>query len=143
MPVNGFTVGRDVSIAVQTPSGPLMLSLITKFTRKPDNTVRKIKGLDGITRPLIFPDGWSGTIEIERQDSVVEDSIAAWEAGYFAGQDRTPSTITETVTNANGTVSQYQFTGVFFQLETAGEAAGDESVKVVLTFMAEQRIKIM
>lgn len=142
MPVNGFTVGRDVSVAVQCPSGPLILNLITKFSRKPDNTVRKIKGLDGITRPLIFPDGWSGSVEIERQDSTADDFIAAWEAGYYAGADRAPSTITETITEASGAVTQWQYVGVFFQMETAGEAAGDESMKIVMTWMAEQRIKV-
>ncbi len=142
MPVNGFSVGRDYAVNVQTPSGPLVFNLVTKFASKPEQTVRKIKGLDGITRNVIFPDGWTGQFEIERQDSAIDDYFAALEAAYYAGQNRAPCTITETITEANGAVSQYQYIGVNLQLDDAGAAAGDEVVKQVVSFMAQQRVKV-
>jgi len=142
MPLNGFTVGRDVSTSISTPTGTLALSLITKFTAKPDTTDKKIKGLDGRTRHLIFPDGWTGSFEVERQNSQIDDFFAAQESNYYAGLNLLPSTITETINEVDGSVSQYQFVGVIFKLDDAGDFAGDESVKQKVTFMAETRIKL-
>jgi hypothetical protein len=142
MPLNGFTIGRDLSVNIQTPNGALPLSLITKFTAKPDITDVKVKGLDGRTRHLTFPDGWSGSFEVERQDSTLDDFFASQEANYYAGFDLTGSTITETITEASGVVSQYQFVGVIFKLDDAGDWEGDKTVKQKLSFVAEQRIKL-
>lgn len=142
MPLNGFTIGRDVTPNINTPSGALSPSLITKFTAKPETTKKKVKGLDGRTRHLIFPDGWTGAFEVERQDSTVDDFFAAQEAGYYNGQNLLPSTITQTITEVNGSVSQYQYNGVVFSLDDAGDWAGDDTVKQKISFEAETRIKI-
>ena len=124
MPLNGFTVGRDVSTNIQTPSGALTLGGLTKFTSKPETTDKKVKLLNGRTKHLIFPDGWVGSFECERQDSTIDDFIAAQEANYYAGQNLLPSTITETINEVSGAVTQYQYVGVIFKLEDAGDFAG-------------------
>jgi hypothetical protein len=142
MPVNGFTVGRDYAVNVQTPSGPLQFNLVTKFTKKQDLIDKKIKGLDGETRHVVFPDGWAGTFEIERQDSTVDDFFAAQEAAYYAGQNSLPSTITETVTEVSGAITQYQYTGVILKFPNPGDAAGDETVKMTVDWLARRRIKL-
>lgn len=142
MPLNGFSVGRDIATNIQTPTGSLVLSLITKFSAKPETTDKKVKGLDGVTRHLIFPDGWTGDFEVERQDSNVDDFFAAQEANYYAGQNLLPSTITETITEVSGATTQYQFSGVILKLVDAGDWEGDNTVKQKLTFFAETRIKV-
>ncbi|MFX8844608.1 hypothetical protein ABTM93_19195, partial [Acinetobacter baumannii] len=83
MPNNGFSVGRDVSLAIVTSAGPLRLSLITNFNSKPLTKEQSIKGLDGITRFVRFPDGWQGGFDVERQDSTVDDYFGQLEANYF------------------------------------------------------------
>jgi hypothetical protein len=142
MPLNGFSVGRDIATNIQTPTGTLALSLITKFTSKPETTDKKVKGIDGRTRHLIFPDGWTGSFEVERQDSTIDDFFAAQEADYYAGLNLLSSTITETITESDGSTSQYMYVGVIFKLDDAGDWAGDETVKQKISFMAEQRIKV-
>jgi hypothetical protein len=142
MPLNGFTVGRDLALNVQTPNGALSLTGLTKFTAKPDNKDQKLTLMSGRTVHLVFPDGWSGSFEVERIDSTFDDFFAAQEANYYAGLDLLPSTITETITEASGAVSQYQFVGVIFKLDDAGDWAGDATVKQKLSFVAEQRIKL-
>jgi hypothetical protein len=142
MPINGFSAGRDIAVNIQTPTGPLELSLVTKFTSKPENTDVKVKGMDGRTRNLRFPNGWSGSFEIERQDSTVDDYFALDEASYYAGVNIQSSTITETITDPDGSVSQYQFVGVMFKLDDAGSWEGDKTVKQKISFVAEQRIKL-
>jgi hypothetical protein len=142
MPVNGYTVGRDIVICVQTPSGPLTLNGVTKFTKKRDTTNKKVKLINGVTDPLVFPDGWSGAIEIERQDSTVDDYFAALEAGYYAGQNQESGTITETITEVSGAISQYQYTRVVLNLTNAGDAMADETVKLTIDWSASRRIKL-
>jgi hypothetical protein len=142
MSLNAFSVGRDVTLNVVTPTGPVTFSLITKFTAKIDTTDKKIKGIDGLTRFLRFFDGWSGSFEIERQNSNADDYFAALEAAYYAGQTENTATITETITEPSGATTQYQYGGVLMKLEDAGEWSGDNTVKQKVSFVASRRIKL-
>lgn len=142
MPVNGFTVGKDVSLDIIGPQGPLRFNLITMFTAKPEITDQKVKGLDGITRHVRFPDGWAGSFDLERQDSTIDDYFAQLEANYYAGLNENPLTITETITEVNGSVSQYRFVGVLLKLDDAGDFKGDATVKQKVSFMASRRLKV-
>lgn len=142
MPLNGFSVGRDVGLDIIGPQGPLRFNLITGFQSKPDITDAKIKGLDGITRHVRFPDGWSGSFSIERQDSTIDDYFAQLEANYYAGLNELPLTITETITEVSGQVTQYRYVNVLLKLDDAGSWEGDKSVKQRLSFMAARRLKV-
>ena len=142
MPLNGFSVGRDISLDIIGPSGPLRFNQVTGFDSKPDTTDQKIKGLDGITRHLRFPDGWSGSFSLERQDSTVDDYFAQVEANYYAGRNEQPITITETIREANGSISQYRYLQVLLKLDSAGSWAGDKSVPQKISFVAARRVKI-
>lgn len=142
MPINGYSVGRDVSLDIISATGPLRFSQVVGFSSKPDITDQKIKGLDGVTRHLRFPDGWSGSFRIERRNSAVDDYFSQWEANYYAGQNENPCTITETIREADGSISQYRYTGVLLKLDNAGDWAGDKSVNISVSFVAERRVKI-
>lgn len=142
MPMNGFSVGKDVTLNLVTATGPVALSLITGFKSKPETIDVKIRGIDGITRHLVFPDGWTGSLEIERQDSTLDDLWAQFENNYYAGLNNLPNTIIETITEVNGALSQYMYQGVQIKLDDAGDWSGDKSVKQQLSFMAERRIKL-
>lgn len=142
MPLNGFSVGRDVTTTISTSDGTLSPTLITKFSSKQEQTTKKVKGLDGITRTLVFPDGWSGSFDLDRQDSALDDFFATAEANYFAGLDSSSATIMQTITEPNGAVNQYQYTGVALKFDDAGSWASDNTVTQKLSFTAERRIKV-
>lgn len=142
MPVNSFSVGRDVSLDITGPQGPLRFNLITGFSSKPDITDVKVKGLDGITRHARFPDGWSGNFEVTRQDSTIDDYFAQLEANFYAGLNENPVTITETITEASGAVTQYRYQQVLLKLDNAGSWQGDQVVKMSVSFMAARRVKV-
>ena len=142
MPLNSYTVGRDLSLDITGPNGPLVLNQIVGFMSKPDITDQKIKGMDGITRHLRFPDGWSGSFEIERQDSTVDDYWSQLEANYYAGLNELPVTITETVQEVNGSISQYRYLQVLLTIEDAGSYKGDASVHQKVRFVAARRVKV-
>lgn len=64
------------------------------------------------------------------------------EANYYAGINEQPATITETITEVNGQVTQYRYLNVLFKLDDAGSKAGDQTVKQKLSFVAARRTKI-
>jgi hypothetical protein len=142
MPLNTFSTGRDVTLTIVTAQGPLNLNLITGFHSSPVTGQVKVKGLDGITRHALFPDGWTGGFDVERSDGVVGDYFAQLEEAYYSGQNIPGSTITETISEPNGGVTQYRYTQVLFQLDDAGSWAGDQTVKLKISFMAARRRKI-
>lgn len=142
MPINGFSTGRDATLTIVTASGPLNLNLITNFQSSMDSQEIKVKGMDGITRHARFFDGWRGSFSIERADSTVDDYFAQLEANYYAGINEQPATITETITEVSGTVTQYRYLQVLLKLDDAGGWAGDQTVKQKLSFVAARRIKI-
>jgi hypothetical protein len=141
MPMNSFSVGRDITLAITTPGGQLSLGTVTKFSSKQDTTSSKLKLLDGRIFHQRFPDGWSGSMEIERTDSTLDDYMAQVEANYFAGMNETPCSITEIIQEPDGSVSEYQYTGVIFSLSNAGDWVGDTTIKQSLNWVASRRIK--
>jgi hypothetical protein len=142
MPINGFSVGRDVSLDIVGPAGPVRFNLITKFTSKQDVKDNRVKGIDGITRPVRFFDGWTGGFDIERQDSTVDDYFSQLEANYYAGLNEASVTITETITEVSGAITQYRYVGVLLKLDDAGDYAGDSTVKQKISFVASRRLKV-
>lgn len=142
MPTNFFTTGRDIALDITTPDGPLRFSLITGFSSKPDITDQKVKGLDGITRHARFPDGWTGQFMVTRQDATIDNYFAQLEANYYAGLNEKPATITETITEPNGSVSQYRYLQVLLKLDDAGDYKGDKTVEQKVSFVASRRVKV-
>lgn len=142
MPVNGFTVGKDVSLDIVGPNGPLRFNQIVGFSSKQDISDKGIKGLDGITRHVRFPNGWSGSFSLQRQDSTVDDYFAQLEANYYAGVNERPVSITETIQEASGQVTQYRYMDVLLKLDNAGDFKGDDSVNQSISFVASRRIKV-
>ena len=143
MPINGYTVGRDVVVSIMTSTGPLRIRQITGFKSKPDMTDQKIKRLDGVTDHLRFPDGWTGSFEVERQDATVDNYFAQLEANYYAGQNEQACEINETIENPDGSVSQFKYTGVLLKLDDAGDKKGNASVKQMISFLATRRLKVV
>lgn len=144
MPINGQSIGKDVSIDIVTARGNFVIpaSAITSFEMSPDTTSEKRKGLDGVARFALHPDGWKGTMEIDRFNSDVEDYWAQFEADYYAGINTSTATALETITEADGSTSQYRYTGLVIQLDTLGSRSADKVITSKVSLMASRRIKV-
>lgn len=143
MPVNGFTVGKDIALVFQTPDGALDVSSgITDFTADPVYTELKTKLLSGETKHGVIPDGWRGSFKVDRFNSALDDYFANWEAGYYNGQNSPAGLIYETVTEADGSVTQWRYTGVVFKFDKAGDYSGDKKVEQSVSFNAARKIKV-
>lgn len=139
MPVNNYSVGRDLVLDVVTPTGPFRISKITGFSSRPIYDERKVRGMDGVTDHLTLPDCWEGDFEVERQNAEVDKFFATLESDYFAGQNIANMTITETITEASGAISQFRYENVQLTLKNAGEWKGDDTVKQSIGFFASRR----
>lgn len=143
MPANGFTVGKDVTLVIVTPTGTLNLPVTTTgFEARPQ--YNKVRGvcMDGVNRGFNAPTGWEGSIRLDRSNGVVDDFFAQQEAGYYAGLNTLTASITETITEANGSVSQYRYTDVLLSYDEAGSKTGDAKVPQTIGFFASKRLKV-
>lgn len=138
----GYNTGKDVSIDINTPTGPIRLSKLMKFDSKPKVTNQEITPLNGLTDELMIPKGWTGTFEAERVDSTLDDWWAQFEADYYAGVNQTPATITETISEISGGVTTWRYTHVILKLEGAGQKEGDKTIRQQMSFTARRRIKV-
>jgi hypothetical protein len=139
MPVNSFSIGKDLTFTLIGPTGRINISGVTDYTPKPDFTKLSHKGLDGIRQNAAIPDGWTITIKLDRKDPTLDKFFAALEASYFAGQNISNGTISETIQEADGSVTQFQYTNVSITLDEAGQWKGDSFVPQSLTAMASRR----
>lgn len=142
MPVNSFSVGRDLTFTLIGPTGTLTLGGVTDYTCKPMFSKLKHKDLDGSVLNAAIPDGWDITIKLDRKDATLDNFFAALEASYFAGQNIANGTISETIQEADGSVSQFQYTNVSLTYDDAGSWRGDSLVPVTLTGSASRRNKV-
>ncbi|MGH8259848.1 MAG: hypothetical protein ACREUG_09175 [Steroidobacteraceae bacterium] len=140
--MNGFSVGRDVTLTVVTGAGPLGMGLITNFKKKQTTKEDMEIGIDGVPRPMRFFQGWSGTFDIDREDASLDEYFNQLEADYYAGVTESPVTITETITNPDGSISQYQYVDVLFKFDEAGDVAGDKIIKQQCSFIASRRLTL-
>ena len=142
MPINGFTVGRDVTIAINLPNGPVAFSNVTDFHAKQITKGIESKGIDGIDRFGEIPSGWEGGIEIDRADANMDAAFSYLEGLYYQGVNVPASQITETITEPQGGLTQWRYIGVAFKYDDHGSFKGDAKVAQKLSWKASQRIRV-
>jgi hypothetical protein len=144
MTVNNFTTGRDVSVQINTSYGPLIIpsTAVLSFNADPEVTKLKSKGIDGTPRHAVIPDGWKGSITLDRLDHALDDFWGRFEADYFANVATGVGTIIERIQEQDGTISTWRYDGVVITLEKAGDWAADKKVEQTFTFEAAHKIKV-
>ena len=142
MPVNSFSVGKDISYTVVTASGTLTLTGKTDYSVKPVFTDLKHKGLDGVTSHGVIPDGWQIDLKFDRRDPNVDNYFAQLEADYFAGVNQKGGTIYESVVEQDGSITSFRYTNVILKYDSAGDWKGDSLVSISVSAMASRRLKV-
>ncbi|TDR80003.1 hypothetical protein [Paludibacterium purpuratum] len=140
--LGGFNTGKDVSLDINTPNGPMRISKIMSFDSKPKTTSTEITPLNGQTDELLVPKGWSGTFEVERTDATLDKWWAQFESDYYNGVAQPPATITETIQEVDGSTSTFRYTNVILKLEGAGKKEGDKTIRQSVTFTARRRLMV-
>jgi hypothetical protein len=142
MATNQFNIGRDTQLTIMGSAGPMSFNIITSFDHKPKYKELESDGIDGTQRFRNLPMGHTGSFKLDRADSNVTDYFAQQEANFFAGLNPDTVVITQTVNEASGAVTQYQWTGVTLQLEDAGAWKGLDKVDQTINFKATRFIKV-
>lgn len=142
MPYDNFSLGKDVTLNVNTPTGPLVLPVTTTgFESKPEYSTIKSKPLStGKNLEVAIPQGWRGTITLDRRDNTIDAFFGAQEAGFYAGQNVLTATITETIQEKNGTVSTWLYTKVSLKFDEAGKKEADQKITQTIGFFATERV---
>jgi hypothetical protein len=136
----GISVGKDIVVQFSdTQNGIITVNRVKNWTSKQKMAARESVALDGLNRHINIPIGWEGSFEMERVSPAVDQYLYSLEQAYLNGQKIPSITITETITEANGAVSQYQYINVVIQLDSSGDWKGDDYVTQKVTFMAGQR----
>lgn len=142
MPLDGLTSGIDHKVSFIDSSGVLQFATIESFTSKEDATTDKKISMDGVVRHPKFHQGWSGSFSLQRSSNFMDSYIAQQEARYNLGLDQIPVTITETITEENGSLSQYQYTRAVLTLEDAGNYSGTEIAVQKVGFVAARKLRV-
>jgi len=139
MPINGISVGKDIIIVLNDNNGNVVTNRVKSFVSKQKTSNRETIALDGINRHLNIPTGWEGSFEMERTSSIIDQFIYNIEQAYDSGATVPLISITETITETDGSISQYLYQGCVIQLDSAGEWKGDDLVTQKINFMASSR----
>lgn len=153
MAINRFNTGRDISIDFNTPSaigpngaiiagGLRRFSGVVGFTSRQNTRKESSHGIDGISRFQYIPQGWEGTITIDRFDRLLDDTINEFENLYLEGGHVPGCWINETIREPDGTVSQWRYENVVFSLPDAGAKEQDKKIAMRLEWSASFRKKI-
>lgn len=139
---NAFNVGHDIAITFNLPQGPVAFSILTDHGRKQNTKSVESHGIDGVCRYIEIPGGYEGTIEIDRASPALDQAIAYLEGLYFSGAVVPYSTISETISEIDGSITQWQFTNVAFRAEDLGSWKGDAKVTQKLGWKASFRKQV-
>ncbi len=139
MPVNGLNSGLDVKITYSDANGVQQFAILQSFSASENANAPEKVSIDGTTRFPKFHMGWKGTFEYQRDSNVLDNYIANQESQYYLGVDQLPGTITQTITENNGTVSQYSYSNVVLILENGGTWSGTDIVMQSFSFLASRK----
>lgn len=142
MPVGGFSIGRDISIQFSTPAGPQKFRNITSFSRKSISSGLVSKGIDGTDYFATIYGGWEGVVEVDRMNPALDLFFAFMENLFYTGQNVPPSLISEALTEANGSLTQFRYTRVAWEYTDAGTAKGDEKITQSASWKASRRMPV-
>lgn len=139
---NQFNIGRDTQLTIIGSSGPMTFNIITEFDSKPKYKNLESDAIDGTQRFRDLPMGHGGSFKLDRADSSVTDYFVQQEANFFSGLNPDQVVITQTIAEASGVVTQYQYTGVMLSLEDAGSWKGLDKITQQINWRASRMIKV-
>jgi hypothetical protein len=125
-----FTVGTDVSIDIYDPQDGSFTSItgITDFNARPMTQDLEHHGLEGKDAFATIYRGWEITAGYDRMDGKTDRYFAEREARYRSGLPQQTVTITQTITERDGSQSQYRFSGVEMKQDETGTYNREDKV---------------
>jgi hypothetical protein len=144
MPTNGMNVGVDYSITYYDATTGALVELGDVQSIKITAMKHDIKSspYNNLPRFGFVPDGFKIDFTIQRQGSVLEDMMVAFSQNFQAGRVTGSGFLNETINNADGSVSRYQYTNFVVFLTDHGDISREKVVTLTLEGMASDKVKI-
>jgi hypothetical protein len=144
MPVNGMNVGVDYTITYYDSVSGGLINLGDVQDVKVAAMKHDIKSApyNQVPRYGYIPDGFKVDFTITRNGSILEDLMVAFSAAFNAGNVQGAGYLNETIINADGSVSRYQYTNFVVFLTSHGDISREKTVTLVLEGMASDKVKI-
>src|ERR1700720_3262402 len=111
MPTNGMNVGVDYTITYyESVSGGLVnLGDVQDVKIAAQHHMIKSAPYNQVPRFAYIPDGFKIDFTITRNGSILEDLMVLNSANFNAGNVQSPGYLNETINNADGSISRYQY----------------------------------
>lgn len=144
----GFNVGTDLSVSItnlSTGQNVVLDGRRTSFEEQPTDKLLTSEPIDngGRVEHRTIPNGWSGSIEVDRKSADFESLHAALEAAYYQGAAPTYFTIQVVKPAADGSsTAVFQHKGVQFHGYKPGTWSRDSIVKARIEFASSERVEI-
>jgi hypothetical protein len=135
-----FSTGRDITVVLIHPAfGQVQLANITGYESKQDTVKIKSNRLDGVKMLADLPDGWSGSIMVDRGNPALDTLMAQVEAAWIDQGAYNCATMYEYITEVGGAQSIFIYDNVALSLDDAGNYQPDAVVKQKIGFSANRR----
>lgn len=135
-----FSTGRDCQIVIIHPLyGQVQLDNVTGFEVKQDVVKLKSNRLDGVKMLADLPDGWTGTLSVDRGSPSFDILMTQIEAAWIDAGIYTNATMYQYVAEVGGSQSVYIYDNVALSLDDAGNWQPDAITKQKLGFSANRR----
>jgi len=141
-----FNLGHDIKLDVVDSQTNRVIASFGDFTHFSSEPITKSITHEPVSGEPEFDEvehGWKGTLEYDRTSNEIDAFFANKEEAYFSNGARYPVTITETVYEKDGNVSQYRYTKVALKLDSAGSWKAADKVAQKVSFMASRRKKVV
>jgi hypothetical protein len=144
MAANSFNIGRDGSqiTIFDSLAGQVTFNGMISFDTKARTKELESETITGNTIFRFVPNGHEGTFEFDRQDSSVEAYFAQLEANFYAQLPPPVATITQTINELDGSITQFQYIGVQLNLSDAGTWKGLDKVNPKVAWKASKKIPL-
>lgn len=140
-----FLIGTDLSLTITNNASGTNILLDghrTNFTQKSDDTVLKSETIDngGLVDLRVIPNGWSGTIEVDRGSGDFDALFANGEAQFYAGANQQFFSMTvKTPNKRTGGSDTFIFQNVVFHGYEPGSYQKTSITKATVNWTAQQR----
>jgi hypothetical protein len=139
--VLNISIGRDVSVVLTVAGQTIDLQNVTGFEASPQYANLRVDRLDGMVLNAELPKGWTGRFALERANDNLDAFFAQAEALWLSGGKLQNGTITQAITEADGSTSRYQFTNCALKFG-AQNWKPESPVAMEVSFVATQRVAL-
>ena len=144
MPVNGMSVGRDFTFGFYDANTGTVIDLgdVQNVQIAAGKHDIKSQPYNGVPKFGYIPDGYKISGTITRTNGTLEAFQVLMNQKFNNGEVIKPGYLSESVTNPDGTVSRYQYTGFTFFISDVADVSREKVVSMKFEGMASDKVQI-